>query len=239
MNNLLEYSINAHGGLENWNKLNTVKLRAKIHGLLWKMKGQPDFLSDTNITVDTKKQSVSYKPIYEKYFTSFEPNRVALHLDDVVVEELQNPRQSFENHTKETKWTRLQMIYFASYAMWNYINIPFVFANSDYDVKEMETWKENGETWKRLQVIFPNHIATHSHKQTFYIDETGLIRRHDYKVELIGNGSSSHYLYDYQEVNGIKFPTKRRVFARLEDNTSLQPEPLLVSIDITDIELVF
>ncbi|MBS1755041.1 MAG: hypothetical protein JST34_13440 [Bacteroidetes bacterium] len=239
MNTLLEQSIKAHGGLANWNKLNWVKLCTKISGLLWQMKGHPNLLNDTTIIVDTKKQYISYKPKREDWFTSFEPNRVAVHLSNNTNEELLNPRQSFANHTKETKWTRLQMIYFASYAMWNYINIPFVFANSDYEVKEMETWKENGETWKRIQVIFPNHIVTHSHKQTFYIDETGLIRRHDYNVELIGNGRSSHYLYDYQEVNGIKFPTKRRVFARLEDNTSLQPEPLLVSIDVTDIELVF
>ena len=239
MNNLLEYTINAHGGLDNWNKLNSVKLQAKIDGLLWKMKEQPDFLSDTNITVDTKKQSVSYKPVNENCFTSFEPNRVALHLDDVVVEELQNPRQSFANHTKETQWTRLQLVYFASYAMWNYINIPFVFTNPDCEVKEFGEWQENGEVWQRLQVTFPKHIATHTPTQIFYIDKNGLIRRQDYNVELVGNGSSAHYLYDYKEVGGIQFPTKRRVFARLEDNTSLQPEPLLVSIDVTDIELIF
>jgi hypothetical protein len=58
-------------------------------------------------------------------------------------------------------------------------------------------------------------------------------------VELVGNGSSAHYLSDHKEVGGIQFPTKRRVFARLEDNTSLQPEPLLVSIDLSDIELIF
>jgi hypothetical protein len=39
---------------------------------------------------------------------------------------------------------------------------------------------------------------------------------------------------DYDEVAGIKLPTKHRVFPRDDDGQSL-PEPLFVSIDLSEI----
>jgi hypothetical protein len=238
MHSLLEIVINAHGGLNTWSKINNIKFRAKIDGLLWQMKGQPELLNDTYITVDTKKQFLTYQSANGNLSTSYDPNCVRLNLQNGYLDKLENPRESFAAHTKETQWTALQTIYFASYAMWNYINIPFVFAKFDYQEQEIEPWKENGEVWKRLKVIFPQHIATHTPVQTFYIDDSGLIRRHDYKVDIIGTSiGSAHYLYDYKDINGIKISTKRKVFARLEDNTSKQPDPLLVSIDLSEILL--
>ena len=237
MNSLLEQTIHAHGGLRKWNNVRQVKVGAKIDGLLWKLKGQPALLNDTYIIIDTKKQAVQYRSVYEKWFTLFEPSRVAAYTQSNNIEELQDPRQSFANHSKETKWTRLQAFYFASYAIWNYINIPFVFADPAYQIKILGTWQENNEEWRRLQVQFPRHIATHAPVQTFYIDQSGLIRRHDYDVAIIGNGSSAHYVYAYKDINGIQVPTQRRVYSRLENNTVRQPEPLLVAIDLTEITM--
>lgn len=239
MNSLLEYTIEAHGGLGNWQKIKCIKARAKIGGATWQMKRQPELLKDTYVYIDTTKQFVRYQPVDQGFSTSFEPDRVAEVLpgNNTIIEELNGPRQSFVNHKRETPWTSLQTIYFASYAIWTYYNAPFIFAKPDYEIKEIEPWNENGEEWRRLQVTFPPYIATHNPTQIFYIDKAGLVRRHDYNVEIMGNGGGAHYLYDYKEVNGISIATKRRVFARLQDNTSLQPEPLLVTIDLTDIEL--
>ncbi|WP_431244425.1 hypothetical protein ACQ9BO_08970 [Flavobacterium sp. P21] len=121
--------------------------------------------------------------------------------------------------------------------MWTYFNAPFIFADPAYKVKELETWLENGEELRRLEVEFPSEIATHSKIQTFYIDKEGLIKRHDYSADILGNSATAHYLSDYIEVQGIKVATKRRVYVRLEDNTPLLPEPLLVSIDLSEIVL--
>lgn len=238
MDNLLTHTIEAHGGLENWEKIRQVSARANISGLTWIRKGQPDILKDTYIFVDTKKQFVSYKPVNENWYTSFEPNRVAIILssEEKTIEELLNPRQSFAEHKRETPWSHLQAFYFASYAIWTYFNAPFNFVNPDYEVKEIEPWEENNEQWRRLQVTFPKSIATHNSIQTFYIDKEGLIRRHDYNVEIVTNATSSHYLDDYIEVQGFKIATKRRVYVRNEDNTSLQPEPVLVSINLSEIK---
>ena len=238
MNNLLALTIQAHGGLENWEKIKNVSARLEVGGLTWIKKQQPELLTDVLVSVATKRQFVSYNVQgNEGWHTSFEANHVTAQTNKgEIIEELFSPRESFEGHTRETPWTQLQAFYFASYAIWTYLNAPFNFADPGYEVKEIEPWEESNQLWRRLQVRFPKTIATHNPVQTFYIDQEGLIRRHDYNVEIIGNATSSHYLDDYIEVQGFKIATKRRVYLRKEDNTPLTPEPLLVSINLSEIK---
>jgi hypothetical protein len=153
-----------------------------------------------------------------------------------VIEALKNPRTSFTGQTVETPWTRLQLVYFIGYAMWTYFNAPFNFASSDYEVSEMEPWEENNEVWRRLNVKFPESVGTHGRTQIFYIGADGLVRRHDYDVDILGGSAAVHYLYDYIEVEGIKVATKRKVYIRNENNTAVVPDPLLVSIEISEIK---
>jgi hypothetical protein len=62
-----------------------------------------------------------------------------------------------------------------------------------------------------------------------------VLRRHDYDVEINAGNKAAHYVSDYDDVAGIKLPTKHRVFPRDDDSQSL-PEPLFVSIDLSEIE---
>ena len=66
--------------------------------------------------------------------------------------------------------------------------------------------------------------------------EDGLLRRMDYNIEIAGDTPGAHYVHDYVEVAGIKFPTRRRIYPRQADGSSLS-EPLVVSIDLDGIEL--
>jgi hypothetical protein len=239
MKNLLEFTINAHGGLKAWSSFTTISAKLATGGVLWPLKGQQDILDDVYVTSHTKKQEVSHYPfIYENWKTSFTPGRIAIEGDrGEVIEELLLPRASFTGHVTETQWSRLQLAYFAGYAMWTYFNAPFNFAEPGYKVIELETWEENGEIFRRLEVTFPENIATHSTVQTFYIDQNGLIKRHDYSVDVLGGSTAAHYLSDYVEVQGIMIPAKRRVYVRNDDNTALLDGPLLVSVDLSEITL--
>ena len=131
--------------------------------------------------------------------------------------------------------TSCNSAYFAGYAMWTYMNTPFLFALPDVKTEELESWPENGEAWRRLKVTFPEHIATHSAQQTFYFDRQGLLRRHDYDVDIAGGTPAAHYVSAPTDVSGIVVPTKHRIFPRQPDGSSA-PGPLVVSIDISDIE---
>jgi hypothetical protein len=64
-------------------------------------------------------------------------------------------------------------------------------------------------------------LATHSTEQTLYFDNDGLLARHDYDVEISGGTSAAHYVSGYDDVEGIKLPTKHRIFPRNPDGQSL------------------
>ena len=236
MNKLAEQAMDAHGGLERWSRFTTLTAHLIQGGDLWAAKGKAEVLADTTVTIDLREQRASHWPFGSPDRRSrFEPHRVSLE-DGVgnVLEELLQPRSSFKGHA--AIWSDLQLAYFAGYAMWTYLNIPFLLSRRGVESQELEAWQESGETWRRLEVRFPADIATHSTEQTLYFDGQGLLRRHDYNVEIDGTNGAAHYVYDHKEISGIVFPTKRRVFRRQPDGHHF-PKPLIISIDLDRIVL--
>ena len=118
--------------------------------------------------------------------------------------------------------------------MWTYLTQPFTFAMPGFQTSELEPCDEAGQHWRRLRVIWPSYLATHRTEQTLYFDDDGLLARHDYDVEISGGTSAAHYVSDYDEVAGIRLPTKHRIFPRTPDGQALA-EPLVVSIDLSEI----
>ncbi len=68
----------------------------------------------------------------------------------------------------------------------------------------------------------------------FSRDERGLLRRHDYSVDIIGGSDSAHYVSEHKTFGGIVFPTKRRVYAYGADNRPVL-DRISVSIDFHEI----
>jgi hypothetical protein len=236
MNDLLETVIEAHGGLERWVQLNSVSARLIQGGALWALKGQAGVLDDVVVTASLHQERVSHRPFgAADRRSSFTPERIAIENGDgTVLEALDQPRASFAGHTPETPWSTLQLAYFVGTAMWTYLTQPFTFSMPGFQTSELDPWDEAGQHWRRLRVIWPSYLATHSTEQTLYFDHDGRLARHDYDVEISGGTSAAHYLSDYDDVAGIKLPTKHRIFPRTPDGQSLA-EPLIVSIDLSEI----
>src|SRR6266403_637686 len=221
-------AMKAHGGLERWNSFTMLSAHLIQGGAFWAVKGKAGVLDDVTVTVDLRNEKVSHWPFGSPDRRSrFEPQRVAFeNATGKVLEELLQPRSSFQGHTLETPWNNLQLAYFVGCAMWTYLNTPFLLAEPGVDAEELEPWKERGETWRRLQVKFPANIVTHSNVQTLYFDQRGLLKRHDYDVEIAGGTPGAHYVDELKEFSGIVFPTKRRIFPRQSDGKALA-EPLV------------
>jgi hypothetical protein len=115
---LLEKALNTHGG-ENAPKFKTVKLHANIGGATWAMKGHADALADVQFTGSLTKQKASWiNPFQPGYPSVFEPDKVQLFDEKgTLLEELNNPLDSFKGHRIETPWTKAQLIYFSNYAI--------------------------------------------------------------------------------------------------------------------------
>ena len=151
-----------------------------------------------------------------------------------MAEALDQPRASFAGNTLQTPWTTSQLAYFVGTAMWTYLTQPFTFTLPGFEAAELEPWRENGEQWRRLRLVWPGYLATHSTEQTLYVGADGLFRRHDYDVEIMGGSGAAHYISDYTRVAGIMVPTRHRIFPRGPGDDALS-EPLLVSIDVSEI----
>jgi hypothetical protein len=152
-----------------------------------------------------------------------------------------NPRAAFRGVSglrRNVRWDALDATYFAGYAWWNYLSTPLLLTHDQVEVIDRdEVWREGGEQWRRLEVVFPPHLHTHSTRQVFYADGAGLIRRHDYVAEPIGRWArAAHYCDDHHEFAGLVFPTRRRVRPRRPGGRSL-PGPVLVALDIDRIDV--
>ena len=235
MHHLLQVAVDAHGGLERWNQMKTVKASLSITGVIWQLKGKPDVLKDISIEAELHKERLTTHFNGQGKRTVFEPNEIAVQTESGhIVDFRRNPRAAFRGHTQQTPWDDLHVAYFSSYALWNYLTIPFLYTYPGFVTEELAPWQENGEEWQPLRVIVPDSIASHSREQVAYFGPDGLLRRHEYTVDVMGGASGLNYAADYRNVDGILVPTKRRVYAA-DGNKRRVSEPVLVAIDIRDI----
>lgn len=142
-----------------------------------------------------------------------------------------NPRAAFAD-THDSKWDDMHLLYFTGYAMWNYLTAPFSFTLPGFSTRELKDHNENGETWRVLEVTYPDDIPTHNKIQRFYYDEQFMLRRLDYEPEVLFGASATQYMFDYKISGGLTFPTLRRVVPRAASRVF---GPRLVLIDLCEI----
>lgn len=236
MTDLLNCIVAAHGGLERWNRFDIVEATIVTGGDLWGMKGLRQDADPREMTVWLHHEKASVIPFgAPNQRTAFTPDRIAIETTDggLVAERL-DPRASFAGHEKTTAWDPLHRAYFNGYALWTYLTTPFLLTLPGVTAEELTPWNEAGETWHRLRTHFPPQIATHSRVQDFFFGDDLLLRRHDYYVDVAGRFTAAQRVYDYDEANGIRFPTRRRAFLRGTDDSVIE-DPLLVSIDLSNV----
>jgi hypothetical protein len=236
MSDLLDKVLAAHGGLDRWTQLTTVRASVVGGGELWAMKGLVPDRESREIVVSLHEQWISVSPYGAPDQSSqFTPGRVAIEkLDGQLVAERQEARASFAGHQLRTPWDPLHRAYFSSYALWTYLTTPFHLAMPGFSVTEIEGVQENGELWRGLRAGYPAGIESHSTVQDFYVGEDYLVRRHDYHVDVAGGFPGVHYLSDYVEADGVWVPTTRRAYRRETDDGPILDQ-LMVSIDVRDI----
>ncbi|MFF7882715.1 hypothetical protein ACH40F_10110 [Streptomyces sp. NPDC020794] len=238
MSDLLNLVLEAHGGLPRWQEAQTIRAEGSLGGLLWPMRGQEGIFAKAHMTVDVQRQHLVYEgftgPELRGVFT---PDRVAIEKrDGEVVAERTAPRESFADHGPDTPWDELHALYFAGYAMWNYLTAPYLLTRPGVVLEEVEPWQEDGTAWRWLHATFPEEIATHNTEQVFYYDADGLLRRHDYAPDVLGRPNASHFAERHITASGLVFPTHRYIVPAREDGPALK-EPVLISIDLTEISV--
>jgi hypothetical protein len=239
MTDLLDLGLEAHGGLAAWNAFSDLELRLSVGGAIWEFKKNPGLLRDVTYRMKTHAEQLTITGFSAPdRRIRFVPNRLTLEtLDGEVIEARDNPRAAFVGQSTETPWDKLQVAYFSSYALWTYFNSPFLYTLPGFASEEIAPWQENGETWRRLKVTFPDTVASHVKEQVTYFGPDGLMRRHDYTVDILGGATGANYALNYRKFQGIQVPTARRIFA-YDQTQQKVPEPLLVSIDVAEVKFI-
>ncbi len=134
-----------------------------------------------------------------------------------------------------TPWGPLHRAYFNGYAMWLYLNSPFLLAMDGVETGEIDPWREGDEEWRVLRAFFPGSMVTHSRQQDFYFDQALDLRRHDYRVDIAGGFPASQLIGDYVDAQGIRVLTRRGAYVRGPDDRPIE-DLLMVSIDISEVE---
>jgi len=238
MNELLDIAIKAHRGLERWSKVNAVKTAASVTGAIWFVKGRGDVLKDIVIVAETKRERLTMDFPGQNKRTVFDPTRIVIETSQgELITACDDPEKSFEGHQRETPWDDVHVAYFSGEAMWTYLNTPFLYAQPGFETEEISSIQADGETWRRLKIEFPESVKSHTRVQISCFGPDGLLRRHDYTVDVLGGAAGLNYAYDYRNIDGIIIPTTRRVYAYEGDYQPVK-EPLLVAIDLTEISLL-
>ncbi len=233
MNDLLALALDAHGGLERWAQITQVEADLAITGAVWHAVGKPDFFAHVTFRANTHDEVVTLDPVGGPGRRSvFEDGRMALQIDDgAVLQLIDDPEASYRALAPGEPWNDLQAAYFTTEAIWTYLTTPFLYTYPGFVTEEIEPWVGDGETWRSLQVTFPAGIASHTRTQISRFGPDGLLRRHDYTVDILGGATGANYAGGYVERDGIQVPTTRRVYAYDNDRRKV-PEPLLVAVDV-------
>jgi hypothetical protein len=238
MSDLLDLAVKAHGGLDRWNKVKAIKVAASITGAIWYVKGKPDFLKNVVLTAKTHEEHLTVDFPGQDKRAVFTPSRIVIEtVDGKLIDARDDPEKSFEGQQRETPWDDIHVTYFVGEALWTYLNTPFLYTHPGFVTEEIPSIRVEGETWRRLKVTFPDDVKSHTKVQISCFGPDGLLRRHDYTVDILGGATGLNYASDYRDVDGIIVPTKRRIYA-YEGDYQLVKEPLLVSIDMGEITLL-
>jgi hypothetical protein len=235
---LLNLAVKAHGGLERWNKVKSIQVAASITGAIWYVKGKGDFLKNVVLTAETRNERLTVDFPGQNKRAIFTPSRIVIEtVNGTLIEARDNPEESFAGQQRETPWDDIHVTYFVGEALWTYLNTPFLYTRPGFTSEEISSIQVDTETWRRLKITFPDSVKSHTREQISCFGPDGLLRRHDYTVDILGGATGLNYASDYRDVDGIIVPTKRRVYA-YEGDYQLVKEPLLVAIDMGEITLV-
>src|SRR5277367_3206115 len=96
MSNLLDLAVKAHGGLERWKKVKSVKVAASITGAIWFVKSKGDALKNVIMTIETKTERLTMDFPGQDKRSIFEPARIVLErTDGTLIEARDDPEKSF------------------------------------------------------------------------------------------------------------------------------------------------
>lgn len=215
----------AYGGEDRWRAAERVEAIVSTRGLLLRLKQQPAF-ERMRVTIDVQQPHAVLAPReWEGQTGVLRRGDVRLEADDGrVVAARRDARSAFGGLRRALWWDRLDLVYFAGYAFWNYFAFPALLLREDV------VWRQLSPVL--LEGTFSPSLPTHSPVQQFHISESGFLLRHDYTAEVVGSWArAAHAVLEHSSWGGVPFASHRRVTPRTRAGRALRG-PTLVEIRV-------
>jgi hypothetical protein len=217
----------AHGGLDSWRNAKGLSSTIISGGQLWGIKGIDMPPIPRRVTTEFHRQWMQVQPFGNPDWTmTWTPDHARITDEEgTIIAERENGLEAFDR-SYDGAWDPLNLAYFNGYAMWTYHAVPFVLANPGYRAREIASITSEGKMLRRVAVRFPPEIHSHSAEQHFYFGDDGLLARHDYEVDVWANTRAAHFVSDYIDVEGLKYPdTPQRLRTKSRRHAEPWPQP--------------
>ncbi len=137
MNELLEVTARAHGGLDRWSQFKSLQSNMSITGTLWQVKSRPDILKEIRMEAELRRQRLTTYRVGEDRRFVWTPNNCDRNVRRPGLGSLRGSACGFPGQVLETPWEDVHVTYFSSEAMWTYLTIPFLYTYPGFAVEEL------------------------------------------------------------------------------------------------------
>lgn len=190
---------NRHGGLDNWKKIECIRLKmVAMHGLIPFFKGlDKTFHLFQEITVYPHQKKVVFHnyPYQDEQTIYFYGNMIQSARGGSIEGRIDRYREKFSGFDKNYFWNPMDAAYFFGYAILHEISLPF--ALQKYEIEELFIDKD-GDWQYRFNASFSASAEVHSQRESFFFDASGLLFRHDYTTTIIHSlTGNSHFFSNY------------------------------------------
>jgi hypothetical protein len=214
---LLERALERHGGWLAWQRLGGISLTCDaLTGLVPTLKGVGDSFPRPTRVETWPRRGVTIMHDYPVVGRRgvFSAGQVQVLDGPTILEARATPRASFSGLRKLRRWSALDALYFFGYALAHYHSLPFSLVEAR--PLRLRRARSAGRHLTGVEVALPATLHTHSARQTFFFDDEGLLRRHDYVAEIVGWWArGAHRWEDFVDVAGVPVARRRHVVLRL------------------------
>jgi hypothetical protein len=219
---LLDAAIRRHGGWDAWRSLGSLIVRPQaLSGLVPWLKG---FGRTFRLPSRAQIWPHDGTAIFFDYPTAgasgtFSRGSLTIADGGATVAAIPDARPSFRGLRKLRRWSPAHALYFFGYALTHYHGLPFTLGLGQ--PLGIHRVRYQGRRLTGIEVRLPLDLHTHSRRQTFYFEEDGLLRRHDYVADIVGGWArGAHFWRDFVTVSALQMASVRHVVARLGQRTT-------------------
>ncbi len=234
---LLAEAVNAHGGLARWSDLAVLRARASLGGTIWDMKIAPNLLTEVTVSLFPRHQLVEIAPFLEaRAVARWTPGEVSIDsAGRQAADRCALPRSPVPDSDPDRRWDRTEVAEYLATGLWRLLTRPFWLAASGAEARAIDPSRDEYRALRRFAVRDTARPGPPPDTDdVYYLDEDGLIRRHDFEPARIALGRVAICSESYERVHGLMIATRHRAYL-LDARARRLLRPVLAWVDLADV----